>query len=270
VATLLLIHGVFFDGRFFLNARGEGLARFFLARNYRVLVGDFRAHGKSRWPEGKRRWDWSFDEYAQEDMAALVTHARKVQAGPLFVLCHSMGGYVALAGLGCRPELQEGLSGIAILAAAVNDYSDGGLRKRIMIPAGRLISAMVGRFPARRLSLGADDEPPALMKQFAEWASQGSFASRDGRVDYWRALGEVRIPVFSGIGAADIFHASPARARKLFDRLGSADKEFVIFGRSEGQSRDFGHVDIAKGEAAEREVLPRIDGWMQARRSPST
>ena len=108
VATVLLVHGVFFDGRFFLNARGEGPARFFLERNYRVLVGDFRGHGKSRWPEGKRRWDWSFDEYAQEDVAALVTQARQVQAGPLFVLCHSMGGYVALAGLGCQPKLQEG------------------------------------------------------------------------------------------------------------------------------------------------------------------
>ena len=85
--------------------------------------------------------------------------------------------------------------------------------------------------------------------------------------DYWQALGAVELPVYAGIGAADVFHASPARAKKLVDRLGSKDVTFEVFGRSHGFDHDFSHHDVAAGKRAVEVVLPRVHAWMQGRRS---
>jgi pimeloyl-ACP methyl ester carboxylesterase len=228
-----------------------------------VYVADLRGHGASRWPE-RRAWDWSFDTYAREDIPDLVRAVRARHTGPLFLLAHSMAGYAALAGLGLHPDAQRMLSGVCVLSSAVNDYSDGGLKKVVMLRFSSLVAGLLGRFPARALKQGPADEPAALMRQFAEWAPAGTFRSVDGATDYWQVLGQVTLPVFSGVGEADVFHASPRRAEKLVGKLGSGDKTFVICGRSHGFASDFGHFDIIRGRRSQEEVLPRIQQWMRA------
>jgi pimeloyl-ACP methyl ester carboxylesterase len=264
---ILFLHGLFSDGRFFLGLNDRGPARFFLDDGHVAYVADLRGHGRSRWP-ARRAWDWSFDAYAQEDIPALVRAVRERHQGPLFLLAHSMAGYAALAGLGVHPQVQGLLQGVCTLSAAVNDYSDGGLKKVLMVRFATLLSGVLGYFPAKALKWGPSDEPAALMRQFAEWASMGVFRSGDATVDYWQALGRVLLPVFCVVGEGDVFHASPRRAEKLVARLGSQDKRLVICGRSHGFSRNFGHVDILRSERARCEVLPRVLEWMRAGAPP--
>ncbi len=262
-AAVLLIHGLFSDSRFFLGAGDQGPARWFVERGYTVFLGELRGHGRSRRPR-PTRWDWGFDAYARHDIPDLIRAARSRHDGPLFLLCHSMSGYAALVGLALEPALQRELAGVVTLSSAVNDYSDGGLKKRFMVGLGATLGALLGRFPAKALKQGPADEPGKLMRQFATWARDGSFKSEDGGTDYWQALSAVTLPVYAGIGQGDVFHASPARGRKLVDRLGSADKTFTVLGTGGGLARDFGHVDVARGKHAEAEVLPAIDAWMRA------
>lgn len=268
-AAILFFHGVFSNSRFFYNPdKRVGTASFFAERGYRVFLGEFRGHGRSRSPQDrKQRWDWSFDSYAREDVPDLVRFAANAHAGrgKLFAFCHSMSGYAVLAGLGCEPALQDSLAGVILTASAVNDYTDGGLKKRVLIPLSSAIARVVGRLPGKRFGLGPSDEPYAVMKQFAEWAGHGRFQSVDGKLDYWSALAEVTLPVLAGVGAADVFHASPARARKLIDALGSRDKTLEVYGKDQGFTRDFGHFDIAAGRHASQEILPRVDNWMKQR-----
>ncbi len=260
---ILCLHGLFSDGRFFLGSNGEGPARYFIDQGCTAYIAELRGHGGSRWPE-KRAWDWSFDAYAQHDIPDLVRAVRARHTGPLFLLAHSMAGYAALAGLGLHADAQRMLSGACVLSSAVNDYSDGGLKKAVMVRFSSLLAGLLGRFPAKALKQGPADEPAALMRQFAEWAATGAFRSVDGAADYWQALGQVTIPVFSGVGEADVFHASPRRAEKLVGKLGSGDKTFVICGRSHGFASDFGHFDIIRGSRAQKEILPRVHEWMLA------
>ncbi len=262
-AAVLLIHGLFSDSRFFLGAGDQGPARYLAERGYKVFLGELRGHGRSKRP-GPRH-DWGFDAYARHDIPDLVRAARARHDGPLFLLCHSMSGYAALVGLALDPDLQQQLSGVITLSSAVNDYSDGGLKKRLMVGLGATLGALLGRFPAKALKQGPADEPGKLMRQFAAWARDGSFTSEDGRTDYWRALADLKLPIYAGIGQADVFHASPARGRKLVDHLGSPDKTFAVLGTGAGLQRDFGHVDVARGRSAEAEVYPAIDAWMRAR-----
>jgi pimeloyl-ACP methyl ester carboxylesterase len=260
---ILFIPGLFSDGRFFLDSSGKGPARYFLDQGCTVYIAELRGHGASRWPE-RRAWDWSFDTYAGHDIPDLVRAVRARHTGPLFLLAHSMAGYAALAGLGLHPDAQRMLNGVCVLSSAVNDYSDGGLKKAMMIRFSSLLAGLLGRFPAKALKQGPADEPAALMRQFAEWAPTGAFRSVDGTTDYWQVLGQVTLPVFSGVGEADVFHASPRRAEKLVGKLGSQDKTFIICGRSHGFASDFGHFDIIRGRRAQEEVLPRIHEWMRA------
>jgi pimeloyl-ACP methyl ester carboxylesterase len=258
---VLFPSGLFSDGGFFLSRTGHGPAKFFLDAGFAGYVASLRGHGLSRWPD-RRAYDWNFDTYVRHDIPDFLRAVSAEHSGPLFLFGHSMAGYAALAALGVDPALQDLLAGVVTMSAAVNDYSDGGLPKQAQIRSAALISRVVGRFPARALRQGRWDEPAGLMRQFADWAPNGAFRSADGKTDYWRALGQVTLPVLVGVGAGDAFHASPARARKLADHLGGRT-DFVVFGRETGLSWDPGHYDVVRGARAEAEALPRVVAWMR-------
>lgn len=264
-AAVFCLHGLFSDGRFFLNSKQEGPGNALLEQGYRVITGELRGHGRSRWPSSSRRHDWSFDEYAQQDIPTLIHAAAELHDGPLFVLAHSLGGYALLAALGLDATLQAKVSGVCILASAVNDYSEMGIRKRLLFHFAALLGNVFGYLPARLLRMGVSDEPANLMKQFVNWAPKGQFASLRGDLDYWQCLSRVTLPVWAGVGTADTFHASVRRGRKLVERLGSPDKTFVEIGTASGFSQDFGHIGVLRGAAAKREVLPQLTAWMDAR-----
>lgn len=260
---ILCLHGIFSDGRFFLGSSETGPARYFIDEGCAVYIAELRGHGESRWPQ-QRAWNWSFDEYAQHDVPDLIYAVQARHQGPLFLLAHSMAGYTALAGLGLRADTQQMLHGVCALSSAVNDYSDGGISKGILIRTARIVAQLLGRFPARALKQGTTDEPAALMRQLADWAATGGFCSLDGDVDYWQALQQVTIPVLLGVGAADVFHASPQRANKLMEKLGSLDKTLMVCGRAQGFGTDYGHFNILRGHLAQQEILPKLHQWMQA------
>lgn len=267
-AAVLCLHGLFSDSRFFLNRAGQGPAGVLLEHGYRLFLGELRGHGRSRWPKGGgRRWGWGFDEYVRHDLPALVRAARARHQGPLYILCHSMSGYAMLASLGLCASLRADVAGVCLVASAVNDYSEYPLVKRVAFTLSDWITRVTGRFPARLLRVGVSDEPHLLFRQFRQWARDGGFASRDGVVDYWRALREVDLPVWAAVGSADRFHASVPRGRRLLAELGTAtsEVEFVELGRCSGFSRDYGHVDAVRGEAARNEVWPRLVQWLSHR-----
>lgn len=259
---ILFVPGLFSDGRFFLGGQGDGPARYFVDEGCTAYVASLRGHGQSRWP-AKRALDWTFDTYVRHDVPDLVRAVRARHSGPLFLLAHSMAGYAALAALGLDLEAQAMLAGVCTLSSAVNDYSDGGLKKRFQLGFSTTVAGLLGRFPAKALKQGPWDEPAGVMRQFTDWAPTGAFRSADGATDYWGALGKVTLPVFAGVGAADAFHASPRRAQKLVEHLGGGKKVLSVLGRAQGLSWDAGHFDVVRGERARREVLPRVLAWMR-------
>ncbi|WP_406205761.1 alpha/beta fold hydrolase [Kitasatospora sp. NBC_01560] len=259
--AVLLLPGLFSDGSFFLGSSGRGPAAPLLAAGHTVYLASLRGHGRSRRPE-PARYDWNFDTYVRHDVPDLVRAVAQDHPGALVLLAHSMAGYAALAALGVDPALQDRLRAVVTLASAVNDYTDGGLGKRAQLTFATVLSAVVGRFPARALRQGRWDEPAGLMKQFTDWAPARAFRSADGATDYWAALGAVRLPALVGVGAGDTFHASPARARKLAEHLGG-ETEFTVFGRANGQDWDPGHFDVVRGSRAEQQILPAVLDWLR-------
>lgn len=262
---LLCLHGLFSDGRFFYNSGNSGPAAYFLEQGHQIYIGEFRGHGKSQGIDRKLPREWSFDHYVEQDIPCLIDHVCSIHQGPLYVIAHSLGGYALLASLGRLPHLQHRISGACIFSSAVNDYSEHALSKRIIFNASVALSQICGHFPSRFLRLGVSDAPYGLMRQFLEWANRSTFTNRHGDVDYWKALERVTVPVWAAVGSADKFHASPARAKKMLARLGSAEKIFIEPGLSSGFSRDFGHIDVIRSSAAAKEILPLLLAWIHGR-----
>lgn len=262
--SVLFLHGLFSDSRFFLSTQGTGPARQFIDHGLRVMLGELRGHGRSRMPATKP-WNWNFDTYVLEDIPRLIDAAANAASEPVFIVTHSMGGYATLASLALNERVRRRVAGVVLMASAVNDYSDGPWIKRVSIPFAAAMSHALGRLPARTLKLGPSPEPHGVLRQFADWAAHGRFDSADATTDYWKVLHDVKVPVLSFIGSGDTFHASPKRAERLVRALGSTDVTFIEAGREAGYSRDFGHIDLVRGNAAAVEIIPLAIDWILAR-----
>lgn len=91
-----------------------------LSDRFRAIAPDLRGFGESGIPAGRP----SVDAYAS-DIAALIEH---LGTGPVVLVGHSMGGYVALALARLRPELLRGLVFCASRATA--DAAEAAANRR--------------------------------------------------------------------------------------------------------------------------------------------
>jgi oxygen-independent coproporphyrinogen-3 oxidase len=123
---------------------------------------------------------------------------------------------------------------------------------------------LLGYSPGRAFGVGPEDEPKGILSQWYRWNRTRRWTGWDG-FDYLAALGDLTVPTLCLAGAGDRWIAPAPGCRRLFDALGSRDKEWILCAKSEGFSEDFGHARIIASRAAQREVWPRIRDWLVAR-----
>ena len=82
------------------------------------------------------------------------------------------------------------------------------------------------------------------------------------------ASGEVRMPVLAVSAAGD--HQDPAWAcRKLLEQCSAAPSQFLLLGKENGFSSDFGHIEMLVSKEAQREVWPLTEYWLQHLQLPA-
>lgn len=257
---VLLVSGTFSNHSFWLGTRGTGFARYLAANGCRAVALDPRGHGDSQRPGPGDRW--TFDDWARRDLPAAIR--RVARNGPVFLVGHSAGGAVVLVALAARPELQEYVRGAVILATPLPWLQP---LRRVFAHGIRLLSLAAGRFPARMLGIGPEDELARVMAQWMTWNLRGSWRGDDG-TDYGARLRDVRVPILAMAGAGDRLWAPPRAVRGLVDLLASPDRTFTVCGRDDGFSRDYDHNGLVISRPARREVWPRIFAWLDARTPP--
>ena len=108
-------------------------------------------------------------------------------------------------------------------------------------------------------------EAPMEILEYARWKGIGGrWETSDGR-SYHAGMRRFTAPLLALSGAADR-NDPPKGCRELMEESGSTDLRFVLLGRKNGFSMDYGHVEMVVSKAAQKEVWPLIAKWLDERR----
>ena len=254
---VLLVPGTFSNWTFWFGTRGVGLARTLVDAGYYACALDPRGHGESDRPLHNQHWD--IDDWARLDLPTAL-RAVATPEQPAFIIGHSAGGAVVLAALSAEAELRACVRGVVAIGTPLPWLQPWrGIGARLI----RATSLMMRRFPARLLRIGPEDELPRVMSQWMTWNIEGHWTGDDG-TDYTAGLRQLTHPFLMIAGTRDRIFAPPAACRGLFDLIGSTNKRFLLFGRSEGHAADYDHVRLVVSKAARAEVWPAIIEWLTA------
>lgn len=260
--TAVLMPGTFSNHTFWLGTKGHGMAWALAEAGFEAVVLDPRGHGGSERPNGQ---GWTFEHWGRVDVPAAV-EAVAGDDGTTLLVGHSAGGASMLIALAGEPEVRERVAGVVVLATPIPWMQPW---RRAGTWAIRTVSRLLGRFPARLLGLGPEDELPGVMAQWMHWNYRGEWRGEDG-IDYVEALADVQVPVLAISGAGDSVFAPPEACRGLMEMVGTDDATYVLAGRETGFSEDFDHPGVVVSKAAHEEVWPLVIDWLDGHSPPES
>lgn len=300
---VILCHGMG-SNRFNMDGPGTtSLARALHAAGYDAWVLELRGAGHSKRRLGPTRWfaEWTFEDYVQHDAPAALRLVRRVTGAPRALwVGHSLGGMVAYALL--MTPTAEGVAGAVTLASpgmtAVGHLGLDrfvALRRLLRYAPPRIPTALVTRLAAPfagplstaladpirdwgwhpdnfdldvvrfMMRWGVEDLSRSLLTEFARWYAARRMSDRYDLFSFTDHLERVRVPMLIVAGSEDRLTPAPDIA-EVAERLGSADKTFLVAGRATGFAHDFSHVDLLLGRHAHTDVYPRLVEWLDAHR----
>ena len=285
---VLLCHGLA-SNRFQVDLEGRSLARYLVDLGFDVWVIEFRGAGFSS--DRKRNKSVTFDEYADQDLPACI---EKVLAesgrGKVHLVGYSTGGLASLV----YAARHQDVASVVALGAPVQFVEQAYLNRFVTVgsflslfgevklsvatslfsPLGgrmhpRLLDALMNRRNVtapdlrRGLANAVENFSGDSLRQYADWVLENQLRSIDRRVDYRSELTKVTAPLLLIAGAQDLL-APASSMEPMLSLVKSSTKELKIAGVKEGFAKDYGHVDLAYGERAEREVFVWIKEWLGA------
>jgi predicted alpha/beta hydrolase len=265
MGTAVLSHAMMARRSQFDRPRGGGMTRFFVERGWRTIAFDFRGHGDSV-PSPRQGGSFGYDDVVIRDIPAVHDFARSREARrkrPVVLVGHSLGGHVALAAQGLGLVAFD-----AVVAFATNvwvpELEPSRVRwlvKRASLAAAAAICRRVGRFPARALRLGSDDEPRAYFEDVERFARTGAWASADGKFDYLSSLARVRVPVLQIVSDGDLLQCVPECGARFVARCGGSH-EIIRVARSDDGGPPPDHMSLVTGRRAQS-AWERVESWMR-------
>ena len=258
---VILLHGSFSNRRFWYSPKGLGLGAFLARAGFDVWLPEMRGHGLS-----VRNQQWRNNrvaDYARYDLPAIAAFVREQTGQIAHWIGHSQGGISLAAALGGHYLDDSDVASAAFFGCQINRRY-WSLKIPPIEWGAYLLLRRFAQLSGTRLKRGPEDEPVSIALEALRWNGfLGRF--KDSERDWWSGLTEVRMPVLAVAAAGD--RQTPAWAcRALYEQVGSEQRTFVLLGRNEGFSADFGHADMLVSPAAEQEVWPRVLSWLLARR----
>lgn len=250
---ILLAHGAFTSHRVFLRGGrgGRGLAAFLQERGHDVWLVDWRHHGGS--DREPARFQWQFEDLILRDTPAALSAVRETTGHHECIwVGHSFGGVIGLAAMARDP----GTGPTAIVTLGTPDPDTGPLR-RLFAWMTTLLCRALGRFPARFLRFGPEDEPARVLSEWMMWNVRGRWMGSDG-FDYLAALRYLTTPFLTIAGSGDHLFAPPAACHALVTRLGGALTTFVVV-------PDLDHRGLVLDPHADERCWPVIADWIAER-----
>jgi polyhydroxyalkanoate synthase len=244
------------------------------------------------------KMDWTVDDHVNFDVPAVLKYVTESTGRKrVHWVGHSMGGMIMFAYLGAaggeRINSFVAAAVPIVMTHPLNDVFDTMLKNMQVIQIGNavvstswpaIIGTLVGprlQSPVDRLFYSADNVDylvghrlsysaqeeisPGQFRQLMDMIRTEHFRSADGQTDYALKITDIQTPTLFLVGALD--HMATVGAVKWsHKRLGSSDKDFVLFSRINGNLADYGHDDLIIGRHSEEEVYPTILRWLKDHR----
>jgi predicted alpha/beta hydrolase len=246
--TVVLAHALMARRTEFERPSGAGLAQFFVGHGWRVVA------------------TFGYDDYVMRDLPAVYAFARArgPRKRPVVLVGHSLGGHVAFAAQGAGLVAFDGLVSVAgnVWLRELEPSSVLWLIKRAALFAARAVGQRLGRFPARALGLGSDDESCASLDDVERFARTGRWESADGRVDYLSSLSRVQVPVLQMVSDGDRFECSPECGARFVAHCGGR-YEILRIARSDDGGPPPDHMGLVTSGRA-RSAWEQAEAWMRA------
>lgn len=228
-----------------------------------VWVPEMRGHGLS-----PRNLDYRQNrvaDYARYDLPVIGAFVHEITGQKPHWVGHSLGGITLAAALGGHYLDEAHVASVALFGSQVS-RSYWPLKMPPVAWGGRLLLKRLPHISGSRLKRGPEDEPIGVALEALRWNGLfGRFG--DGKDDWWAGLREASVPVLCVAAAGD--HQDPIWAcRKLCEQFGSAQRQFLVLGREQGFSENFGHVEMLVSKAAQVEVWPLVGRWLKDSNAP--
>ena len=263
VGVAVLAHAMMARRTEFERPRGKGVAAMLVGRGWRVVNFDFRGHGESG-PSAQEGAAFGYDDFVARDLPAVYEFARSRlrQRKPVVLVGHSLGGHVALAAQGAGLVSFDGIAclGANVWTRELEPSRARWLVKRAGLAAIVAVCRRVGRFPARLLRMGSDDESRVYFEDFERFARTGRWTSADGTVDYLAGLARVRVPVLQVVSDGDRLECVAECGRRFVARCGGGHEVVRIASGDDGAPAP-DHMGMVTGGRVAR-VWDRIAAWM--------
>jgi predicted alpha/beta hydrolase len=264
VGIAVLAHAMMARRSEFERPKGSGVAPMLVARGWRVVSFDFRGHGDSG-PTPRDGARYGYDDFVTQDLPAVYEFARSraKRRTPVVLVGHSLGGHVGLAAQGAGLVSFDGVVGVGanVWLRDLEPLPARWLAKRAALAGIVRVSRRVGRFPARALRMGSDDETLAYFEDFDRFARTGRWTSADGAADYLGGLGTVRVPVLQLVSDGDRFACVPECGVRFAARCGGPHEVVRVRVGDDGGPPP-GHMGmVTSGRIGS--VWDRVEGWMR-------
>ena len=261
---VILIPGSFSNRRFWYSPKCIGFGPQLARAGFDVWIAEMRGHGLS--PRNRQYKHNKVSDYVRYDLPAIADFIYEQNPQKAHWLGHSLGG-ITLAGALGGGYLDESRMASAALFGSQVSRVYWPLKVPPVEWGGRLLLRAFPYLSGRRLKRGPEDEPAGLALETLRWLRLfGRFGDADQ--DWWAGLTQVRVPILAVGAAAD--HQDPAWAcRKLLEQCSSAPAQFLLLGKDNGFSSDFGHVEMLVSKEAQREVWPLTEYWLQHLQLPA-
>ena len=261
---VVLLHGSFSNRRFWYSPKGIGLGPYLARAGFDVWIAEMRGHGLS--PRNENYRDNHVAQYVRYDLPAIADFIIEQTGQAAHWIGHSLGGVILAAALG-GGYLDESRARSAALFGSQVSRIYWPLKLPPVEWGGRLLLRAFPYLSGRRLKRGPEDEPTGLALETLRWLRLfGRFGDADQ--DWWAGLTQVRVPILAVGAAAD--QQDPAWAcRKLLEQCSAAPSQFLLLGKENGFSSDFGHIEMLVSKEAQREVWPLTEYWLQHLQLPA-
>lgn len=246
-SPVILTHGTFSNA--LICAR---LAEFLNANGLDCWVYEWSGHGSSEYgglyPDA--------EEFACHDVPLVIqTVLERTGKKSCIWVAHSGGGFLPLIYLARHPDRQHKIETLVSLGSQTTGAGRTWKGKLItrLLP---VMIRMLGKAPGPMLGLGPEDEISGFLDQWALWNRTGKWMGKDG-FDYYQVMKHIEIPTLMISGARDLI-APPNGCRRLFESLGSTQKEYVLCAKTTGFLENYTHPRLMASRNAKTEIWPAI------------